>query len=261
MAPAASKEAPKDEASDMVKSFRVAVKDGDGVGTIGTIRLDNVLARKLLAESVIKTLKGEGNKSLKRANACFAGAGIIQSKLLGKVDDHLVIPVVGRGKGRDTVDKDFYKGNGDLVLTPDMFVERDGMLVVSGIQHQEAVNLVQTYFLEKVGRMRRTNPNVDALLSVSNYSPPVQAVNVEVPPGKKAKTSDNHDGLKSSNVSVESPSDAKMPAMKLEIDDVAKAAMFDSVFQSNGVAMSVATKAKMYDEYILDSLSPEKKDG
>jgi hypothetical protein len=257
MAPAASKQVPEDKASEMVKSFRVAIATPDGVETIGRIRLDNNKTRDFLAQSIVKTLKGEGNKASKRAAACLGGAAIIQAKIIGKVDDSLVIPIVGRGDGRDTTDKSFYKGNGDIVLTPDMFIERDGMLFGSDAQHEEALKMVEHYFDEKVKKERKNNRAIDAELAIRDYTaPPVASVSMKLPAAKKAKnnmgTAVAKGGTTSCNVSLESPDgDSKKPAFVITLPDDKKAKQMDAMFSDDAAkGTPVAIKAKMYDAYM-----------
>jgi len=253
MAPAQSKP------SDMVKKF--TVKRTGGSKYIGRVAISSEKARKALARLAI-VFQGQGNKALKLAATNFGSAALIQAALKGAVDQRLVIPVVGRGNGRDTVDPKFYRGNGDVEPDTEDFVLRDGVYFCSDPMYHACLALVEESYNSKVTswgdddlvndpkepKEKDMGPElVDNLPAVAEQ-PGDYGVDPEVAVAGVASLPDSDD------VSAENSSDedSKMPAMPLTLvlDEVTKAKMLDVCLPMlAGVNMSVEDKAKVYDEF------------
>lgn len=236
----------------MVKSFTVVRKDTNR--RIGRVQV-NGETRSALSK-LASTLQGEGNKALKQASIFFGAAGLIQSAVDGKVDQRVAIPIVGRGKGRDTVDRAFYKGNGDAELSPDEFVEHDGVYFVSDAMHKASVKVVENA-ISNMG-IPMTSDSDDSLDSSRVAKKPKLGVNTVVRNGPTAAASKKV-GLVINTASAVEPSissetDSKMPASPFVggLSDDVKARMFDAFMSQAEGAPKVddITKAKMYDLYV-----------
>lgn len=239
MAPAQSKP------SDMVKKFMVEYKTTDG--RIGRIDVSSKEARDILTRCAI-TFQAKGNNALKDAATHFGSAALIQATLDGEVDQRFAIPVVGRGNGRDTADKSFYKGNGDGELKPEMFVLHDGVYFCSDAMYEASLALVESTYDAKVATLKKKNPAaVPEVVHTNNKKMKLNDGSATV-----AKAPD------SGNVSLDTPNDgdSKLPAFSLdaELKDATKANILDAFFPAlRGVNASVETKAKMYDAYVEGS--------
>ena len=137
MAPAQSK-----PSADEAKTFVVKVDmDGDRLGGIQT----TTIASKQLLRQMTINYKGIMNKHLKMAEVARVACAKIQVALSGEVEPCMATPIVGRGPGRDTVYRPFYKGNGDD-LKPAMFVYCGGVHTCSKKVNDEALSQVVEYF-------------------------------------------------------------------------------------------------------------------
>jgi hypothetical protein len=132
MAPALSKP------SDIAKKFivRANVKEGRVIGI--KISSDEMKAALRKASVLYQAMV---NKNLKEAEVNRVANAIIQAALDGEVSAHTTIPIVGRGNGCDTADKDFYKGDGSIDGPGGLFF-RDGVFTCSEKMYDRARDMV-----------------------------------------------------------------------------------------------------------------------
>jgi hypothetical protein len=81
------------------------------------------------------------NKNLKEAEVNRVANAIIQAALDGEVSARTAIPIVGRGNGRDTADKAFYKGDGSIDGPGGLFFW-DGVFTCSEKMYERARDMV-----------------------------------------------------------------------------------------------------------------------
>lgn len=83
--------------------------------------------------SMYKDLKANANKNLKKAEIDRIAMNMIGQYLDQETDERYVVPIVGRGGGRDCKPKEFYRGNGfpprvcDLTLSCGVLTTCDEM--------------------------------------------------------------------------------------------------------------------------------------
>jgi hypothetical protein len=105
MAPVLSK--PSETAQKFI--VRANVKEGRVIG----IKISSEEMKAALRKASV-LYQAMVNKNLKEAEVNHVANAIIQAALDGEVSAHTAILIAGRGNGRDTTDKAFYKGNGSI---------------------------------------------------------------------------------------------------------------------------------------------------
>ena len=102
---------------------------------------------------------GEMNKALMDAEKKRLCA-MLGSYILGQVgDDRVVTPIVGRGKGKDTVYTSFYRGDGDKPVSVKDMKHNEVAYFPCGKLYEAAVEQFQGKIDDKVKAWKADNPN------------------------------------------------------------------------------------------------------
>jgi len=140
MAPAHSKP------SETAKRFIIKVNTKKG--RVAGIKIPNDEVKAMLRKATT-SYQAMVNKNLKEAEANRVACAIIQAGLDGEVNARTAIPIVGRGNGRDTTDKDFYKGDGSIDGTAGLYLQ-DGVFTCSEKMYKRANEMVAKFIGTKL---------------------------------------------------------------------------------------------------------------
>ena len=191
------------------------------------------------------TFQAKGNVALKDAAVYLGAVNLINAALDGMVDQRHALPIMGRGDGRDTVDKSFYLGNGDKELKPEMFVLRDGVYFCSHAMYLASLAIVEKAYDAKVASLKTDDvAAMPATVCVGNKK-------AKLNDGATVVTKVDNDADVSSDGG--SDGDSKLPALSFgtNVDDVTKAAIMETFMPALvGAGISVEAKAKMFNVYV-----------
>jgi hypothetical protein len=112
------------------------------------VREGRVIGNKISSDKMKASLRKASvlyqamvNKDVKEAEVNRVANAIIQAALDGEVSARAAIPIVGRGNGRDTANKAFYKGDGSINGPGGLFF-RDSVFTCSEKMYDCACDMV-----------------------------------------------------------------------------------------------------------------------
>jgi len=147
---------------------------------IGNVDMTAVGAVQV-ALAVLTFLRGKVNTLAKEAEEYRVACAHLGVALEGSPGERDVLPICGRGPGRDTVMKNFYKGDGSDLIPSDYPVI-DNVHVCDPSMMVNAIRIIEKAFGRKMDSWKRANPELvqfaaasesaEALVNEQHATPP-----------------------------------------------------------------------------------------